>query len=41
MPVRVTVEIADKDWKDPAFQEVWEELIAEEIIKVVEIERRK
>ena len=41
MPVMVTVEIADEDWNDPAFQEVWEQMIEEEIIRVVKIEKRR
>lgn len=41
MPVRITVEIADEDWNDLAFQEMWKELIEEEIIKVVKTEEVK
>ena len=39
MPVRVTVEIADEDWYDPAFREAWKELVREEILKIVKIEK--
>lgn len=35
----MTVEISDEDWDDPAFQTVWREMIEEEILKVVKIER--
>lgn len=40
MTVRLTVEIADEDWKDPAFKEVWEEMVDEGIIRVVRIEKK-
>ncbi|MBI4344642.1 MAG: hypothetical protein HY555_03540 [Euryarchaeota archaeon] len=40
MPVRVTVEIAEEDWNDPSFQEVWGQMIEEEIIRVVKVEKK-
>lgn len=38
VPVRVTIEIADEDWNDPAFKEMWEELVEDEVFRVVKVE---
>jgi len=41
MPVRVTVEIADEDWEDPASQEMLNDFINGGILRVIKVEQMK
>lgn len=41
MLVKVTIEIADEDWEDPAFQDVWGEMVDEGVLRVVSVEEER